>query len=485
MKILHAAAECVPFAKTGGLGDVAGALPPALQKLGADVRICIPAYRGTREKLRNLRTLIALDVLGQRFEILEGMLPGNDCAVWLVDHAPLYARAGDPYRDAAGHDFTDNAWRFGCFSEAIARLAGGAGGWRPDIVNLHDWQTALAAPRIAEMTQRPRIVFTIHNLAYQGVFGREAFAALRLPDKWWHVDGVEYWGRLSFMKAGINYADAITTVSPTYAREIRTSEFGQTLDGLLRVRASRLHGIVNGIDDVIWNPATDPLLDTRYRIRDAASGKIANKRAVQKESGLGTSNDPLAVFIGRLTDQKGADLIVAAGAGLLDLPLQIIVLGAGDHDLQSALAGWARTAPDRIAIRAGYDEELAHRLYAAADLLLMPSRFEPCGLNQMYAQRYGAIPVVRRTGGLADTVTDATPETLAAGSATGVHFEHADASGLLYGVRRALELFANGKTRATLRRAGMKRDFSWHASARLYMELYRALCDTPSAQRIT
>jgi starch synthase len=481
MKILHAAAECVPLAKTGGLADVVAALPPALQKLDADVRVCIPAYRGAAEKLRGVRTLVAFDVLRQRFEILEGTLPGNGCRVWLVHHAPLYAREGDPYRDATGREFADNAWRFGCFGEAVARLAAGAAGWVPDVAHLHDWQPALAAPRLMELPQRPRLVFTIHNLAYQGVFGRDAFDALQLPPHWWQIDGVEYWGGFSFMKAGLNYADAITTVSPTYAREICTPAFGHSLDGLLRARASQLHGIVNGIDDEAWNPATDAMLDTQYHIRNAASGKAANKRAVCEEIGLKNRRDPLAVFIGRLTDQKGADLIVAAGEALKDLPVQIIVLGAGDRALQDELTAWASAARDRVAVRIGYDERLAHRLYAAADLLLMPSRFEPCGLNQMYAQRYGAIPVVRHTGGLADTVTNATPEALADGSATGVHFEHADADGLLYGVRRALELFGDGRTRMALRRSAMKRDFSWDASARRYMELYRELCAVSSS----
>jgi starch synthase len=440
----------------------------------------MPAYPGTHGRLRDLQTLIELDVRGQPFRILAGTLPAEHhrgVTVWLVDYPPLYDREGDPYRDVHGHDFGDNAWRFGCFSEAVARLAEGVTGWRPDVVNLHDWQTGLAAPRLAETSQRPRIVFTIHNLAYQGVFGRDAFDALGLPETWWHMEGVEYWGALSFMKAGLNFADAITTVSPNYAQEIQTPEFGHSLDGLLRWRAGRLHGIVNGIDTVTWNSGSDALLEKRYRVRDVVSGKAANKRAVQDECGLAASDAALAVFIGRLTDQKGADLIVAAGAELLQLPLQIIVLGAGDRALHQALMRWAAAAPQHVAVRTGYDEGLAHRLYAAADLLLMPSRFEPCGLNQMYAQRYGAIPVARRTGGLADTITDATPQTLADGSASGILFDHADAGGLLYGLRRALELFADKGLRGSLRRAGMKRDFSWDASAQRYLDLYRDLQD--------
>lgn len=475
VKVLHAASECFGLAKTGGLADVVAALPAALQSLGAETRICLPAYRGVRERLADVKLLGRLSILEQEFEVLEGRLPDKDLSFWLLAHPALYERAGDPYHDASGAPFEDNFWRFGVFGAAVAQLARGVNGWRPDVVHLHDWQAGLAAPWLATRPARPRIVFTIHNLAYQGDFRRAHFDALRLPAAWWSIAGLEFHGGFSFMKAGLVHSDAITTVSPSYAREIRTPAFGYGLDGVLNARAPVLHGIVNGIDQDLWNPSDDRHLHRRYATRDAASGKRANKAVLQAELGLARSQNALLVFIGRFAHQKGADLILAARAALEALPIQIAILGAGDHELESRFLSWSLDEPGRVALRVGYDEPLAHRLTASADLQLMPSRFEPCGLNQMYAQRYGSLPVVRRTGGLADTVVDASPEALRDGSATGVHFENADAGGIAWGVGRALELLADAGRRDRLRRTGMTRDFSWSGSARRYLQLYQDL----------
>ncbi|MDB5985569.1 MAG: glycogen/starch synthase, ADP-glucose type [Nevskia sp.] len=485
MKILHAAAECFPLAKTGGLGDVLGALPFAQRNLGADARVMLPAYRGVRQKLGSTRRLGELQLRGQRCEIFAGELPSIDggtaarLPVLLFDCPALFDRDGGPYEDANGRAFADNAWRFGCFGEAVAQIASGAvAGFEADVVNLHDWQAALAAPRLSAQATRPRIVFTIHNLAYQGQFGRREFDALGLPLAWWQPDFLEFWGGFSFMKAGLNFSDAISTVSPTYAREIQTPAFGQGLDGVLRARAAILHGIANGIDQTLWNPATDPLIDQNYTLADVDAGKRANKQALLQELALDADERPLVAFIGRLAEQKGADLILAAREQLLALPAQYVVLAAGDPQLQNAFRSLAYNAPEgRIAVHIAHDERFAHRLTAAADLLLMPSRFEPCGLNQMYAQRYGTLPLVHNTGGLADTVVDATAATLADGSATGVQFRDADVGGVVYGVRRGLELLADVGSADRLRKTGMRRDFSWTRSAQRYLELYQSLID--------
>jgi starch synthase len=475
MKVLHAASECFPLAKTGGLADVLAALPPALAELGAEVRVCIPAYRGLPQLLDGLRRLGGMSLYGRDVEVLEGSLSGQSLRFWLVDCPALFDRAGNPYHDQQGRPWTDNALRFGCFSRVVAQLAAGIDGWKPDVLHLHDWQAALAAAWLAQAPTRPRLVYTIHNLAYQGVFGRAEFDALGLPQQMWQPDALEFWGGFSCMKAGLNFGDAITTVSPSYAREIQTSDFGHGLDGALRARGGVLRGILNGIDPHIWNPAIDPALAARYSLRNVVSGKAANKDAMRTELGLPLGKMPLLIFIGRFAEQKGADLMLAARQGLMDLPLQIAVLGTGDRTLEQGFLEWSQAQPARVALALKLDEGMAHRLTAAADLQLMPSRFEPCGLNQMYAQRYGTLPVVRRTGGLADTVVDATPQTLEEGSASGVQFEHADAGGVLYGVRRALELLANKSQCIGLRRAGMTRDFSWRASAQAYLDLYQEL----------
>jgi starch synthase len=472
MKILYASAEAWPIAKTGGLGDVGASLPRAYAELGADVRLVVPAYRGAFDHLRETWRVADLQVRGQAFAIWQGKLRDSGVDVWLVDAPPLYARDGDPYRDRHGRLWGDLAWRFGCFSEVIARLALGEGvGWRCDALHLNDWHTALAAVHLRRRVRRPRSIFTIHNLAYQGVYGRSEFDALGLPADLWHVDALEFHGGWSFMKAGILYSDAVTTVSPTYAREIQRPEHGEGLDGLLRSRAHALSGVVNGIDTRTWDPATDPHLAARYDAASVTEGKRANKAALQSQLGLDRSDGMLVGIIARLVHQKGIDAVLAAAPELDRLPIQLAILGSGDADLERALVDWAKASPGRVVVRIGHDEALAHRIEAGADAFLMPSRYEPCGMNQMFSQRYGTIPVVRRVGGLADTVVDATGPDCAPGSATGIHFEHADAGGVLFGVRQALGLFRHPPTWIAMMRAGMAKELSWSETAHRYLTL--------------
>jgi starch synthase len=471
LRVLYAASEALPFSKTGGLADVAHALPEALARAGADVRLVCPAYAGSLDQLRDRTELATLTVQGQRFTVWEGHPEHERLRAWLIECPALFARAGTPYVDAQGHDFADNAWRFGCFSEAVARLARGEGsGWRPDVLHLNDWQTGLA-PAWLGGPQRPRIVFTIHNLAYQGVFERREFDALGVPGDLWNPAGVEFHGQGSFLKAGLTQSDWLTTVSPTYAEEIQTAGFGQGLDGLLRHRRSRLSGILNGIHDELWDPQRDPHLAARYSAATVADGKRRNKRALQEELGLQPGEQPLLGIVSRIAEQKGIDLVLAAAAELGSVPLQFVLLGAGDRHLERQLTAWAAANPGRIAVRIGYDEPLAHRIEAASDMFLMPSRYEPCGLNQMYSQRYGTVPVVRRVGGLADSVVNATADALKSGQATGIVFETADTGGVVYGIRRALELYGTPHWQAMQAR-GMATDFSWRHTAAAYLSLY-------------
>jgi starch synthase len=486
LKVLFAAAEALPFSKTGGLADVAQALPAAIAALGADVRLVTPAYRGARDRLAEGVLRCELAVRGQRFALWEGRGSHPNLRVWLLDHAPLFAREGGPYTDASGRDHPDNAWRFGCFCEAVARLALDEGGqaWIPDVVHLNDWHTGLAAVWLARSPARPRTVFTIHNLAYQGRFGRNEYQALGLPAELWHPGALELYDGFSFLKAGLVFSDALTTVSPTYAREIRSPEFGEGMDGVIRSRAHVLQGITNGIDLEAWDPATDPFLVERYDLESLAEGKRANKRAVQEAFGLDVADGrPLVGAIGRLAHQKGSDLLLHADPWLDHNGAQLALLGTGDPALEHALREWAQRRPRQVAVHIGYEERLAHLIEAGADLFLMPSRYEPCGLNQMYSQRYGTVPVVRRTGGLVDTVRDATCQALATGSATGVIFDRADANGIVYGLRRAFTLMKQPEIWRAMQRAGMRSDFSWSRAACSYLALYEGLVEAASMLR--
>lgn len=482
MRVLFAAAEVYPLAKTGGLADVAAALPAALAAQGIEVCIIMPAYRGVPERLRSVREAGLVHIRGHALRLLAGQHPDHGVQMLLVDAPELFARPGNPY----GHD--DDALRFGVFCEVVAKVASGsshalsaalapageAGDWDishpADLVHLNDWHTGMVPAYLPPAGARPRTVFTIHNLAYQGNFDRAQFDALGLSPALFSPEGIEFWGGFSFMKAGLVLSDALTTVSPTYAREIQTAQFGEGLDGVLRQRAADLSGILNGIDTTIWNPAGDALIEHRYDAASVVAGKAANKHALQMELGLAASDLPMLGFIGRLAHQKGADALLAAGEELAQLPLQIVVLASGDPALERGYADLAARHPDRIAVRLAYDERLAHRIEAASDFFIMPSRYEPCGLNQMYSQRYGTVPLVRRVGGLADSVDDISSPT-----PSGIHFENTDAAGVSYAVRKAIELHGQPGPWRQMQARGMARDWSWRPSATRYLELYRSL----------
>ena len=476
-KILFVTSEAYPLVKTGGLGDVAGSLPAALKAQRQDVRIIMPAYREAMRKAEKLGfASFQIEGIPETVRLLEGRLPGTTVKLLLVDSPAHFDRPGGPYVDPDGHDWGDNAERFAIFSRVTTAVALNRAGleWQPDIVHCNDWQSGLVPALLNQYPNRPATVFTIHNLAYHGQFDPAKFQSLKLPEYLWGVDGLEFHGGLSFIKGGLVFADMINTVSPTYANEIRTPYFGHGLDGLLNYRADRLVGILNGVDYKQWNPAKDPHLKHAY---DAQSleGKANNKRQLQKQSGLPQLTEtPLFGLVGRLVEQKGIDLVLNIIPQLVQANAQLVVLGTGDKTYQSELQDAAITYPDHIAAHIGYSESLAHLIEAGSDMFLMPSRFEPCGLNQIYSLRYGTAPIVRRTGGLADTVTDATAENIKKKTATGFQFEHSTHEGLWWACERAISIFRDQpKVWRQIINTGMKQDFSWKQSAKRYLELYQ------------
>ncbi len=483
MRVLFVSSEIHPLMKTGGLADVSASLPRALHSLGHQVTLLMPAYRDALAAATPLGVrLIATRVIsGRQVRLLQTRVPRSRNRLWLLDCPALFDRPGNPYQDAQGNDHADNAERFALLCRCAAELAEDRFGigWIPEVVHCNDWQSALVPLLLYARRPRPALVFTIHNLAYQGLFPAEALQQLELPARYWHPEALEFHGMLSFIKAGIVFADRVNTVSPRYATEIRQPAFGHGLDGLLRHRADALSGILNGIDTNAWNPARDPALVRRYGVSTLAH-KSDNKRALREELGLRPdAGMPLLAFIGRLVEQKGIDLLLATIPELIDHPCQAVVLGSGEPDNEYALAALARAHPGRIAFRAGYDEALAHRIEAGADIFLMPSRFEPCGLNQMYSLRYGTVPVVHAVGGLADTIVDATPAALADGSANGFRFDVDTPAALLAATYRALALYTQPRIWRQLQLVGMRSDLSWRRSAREYEQLYAmAIVDT-------
>jgi starch synthase len=482
-RVLFVTPECAPLAKAGGLGDVSAALPAALRELGVDVRVLLPGYPGVlaaAEGARELARISAFEpALGAR--LLEAALPGGVPLI-VLDSPGLFARSGGPYQGDSGEDWPDNALRFGMLSKAAALVGGGACGldWRPDVVHCNDWPAGLAAAYL-HFSAPPRAasVMTVHNAAFQGNFDPAWLARLSLPPASFALDGLEFHGSVSFLKAGLFYADALTTVSPTYAREIRTQAQGFGMDGLLRLRGESLSGILNGIDAGTWNPASDPLIAAPYAA-DTLELKSANKAALQRRLGLAVDGAvPLLGVVSRLTHQKGIDLVLEAAPRLLALPAQLAVLGAGARALEEACRALARRHPGSVAVAVGFDEGLAHLIEAGADLFLMPSRFEPCGMNQMYSQRYGTPPVARATGGLVDTVVDCDAAALADGSATGFVFGEATSSALLGAVERAVALYRDPRGWRLLQRNGMKRDFGWSGAARQYARIYARVAARP------
>jgi starch synthase len=483
MRIVEIAPEVHPFVKTGGLADVAGALPPEFAALGHAVDTFLPGYRRVLRgpvplgpPARTLRVPVGFTTRDVR--VLPACLPGSAARWHVLACDPLFDRDG--IYDSPWGAYADNGERFAVFTRA-ALAAAEVLGLAPDIVHVHDWQAALAPVYLrTHFAGRPafadtRSVLTIHNIAYQGRFGPDVMPVVGLDPSHVNPDELELHGQVSYLKGGAAFADALTTVSPRYAREIQTAEYGEGLDGLLRWRARGLHGILNGIDVRAWDPATDPHLPAPYDARDL-SGKAACKRHVQWRFGLPERGEvPLLAFIGRLAEQKGIDLLAGALPGLLELDLQILILGTGHPVYHDFFAGLRNRFPARVGIFLGFDEGLAHRIEAGADLFLMPSRYEPCGLNQMYSLRYGTVPVVREAGGLADTVVDASPEAVRDGRATGFVFRDYHPGALRWAVDRALAAFADPPRWRALQQAGMRQDWSWTRSAREYLALFESL----------
>ena len=477
MRVLYVTAELYPWVKSGGLGDVSAALPPALIALGIDARLVLPGFRAFLDAFPGITDVARLQTpfASERVRVGLARLPGTERVVYLVDHPTFYDRPGNPYGGPDGADWADNHRRFGLFSWVAAELARGADpGWSPDLLHAHDWHAGLAPAYLTAGGSDVPTVFTVHNLAYQGLFPAALFADLSLPSGFFALDGVEFYGLVSFMKAGLFYADRVTTVSPTYAREIQTPAFGAGLDGLLRSRASTLTGILNGVDPTVWDPQHDAILPRRYSIDDAPAGKRAAKMVLQRRLGLEEHDDTLLFgTVTRLTPQKGFDLLLGCLREVVIGESQIALLGSGDRDLEDAFTATAQANRGQVAVEIGYDDALSHLIIGGSDVILVPSRFEPCGLTQLYALRYGTLPLVRRVGGLADTVVDATSVSLAEDRATGFAFDGDSSEALLSTIGRAAALFREPKIWLRMVRRAMTQNYSWETAARQYVALYR------------
>jgi starch synthase len=501
VRCLYAASEVAGFAKTGGLADVAGSLPRALAERGVDCAVIMPLYRGVKNGSTPLEnTGVAVEVpIGPRNvrgAIFRATLPHSNVPIFFVDQPGFFDR-DDPARgaglyqhtavDGSKRDYPDNCERFIFFSRAILEAIRALDFW-PDIIHCNDWQTGLVPVYLREVYQASahawrakyltvRSFFTIHNMAYQGVFWHLDMPLTGLPWRLFNYEQLEFYGRLNFLKGGIVFADAITTVSPMYAREIQTPYFGCGLHNVLARRARQLHGIVNGVDYRVWNPATDPHLSARYTALDVARGKAACKSALQRHYGLPEKpHTPLLGMVSRLVDQKGLDLLTESARGLMQHDLQLVVLGEGDPRHHAMLLDLRGRFPARVGVTIAQEERLAHEIEGAADIFLMPSQFEPCGLSQLYSLKYGTVPLVRATGGLADTVVDATSANLEAGTATGFVFLPYTPAAFLETVHRALCVFCEHPEHwLALQRTGMSQDWSWSRSAAQYEELYDSL----------
>jgi starch synthase len=476
LKVLSIASEAFPLIKTGGLADVAGALPLSLPREGVEMRTLLPGYPAVMSKLGAAEPVHAYPALmGGPARLLVARAAGLD--LFVLDAPHLYDRPGNPYLGPDGKDWPDNPFRFAALARAGADLAKGlVGGYAADVAHAHDWQAALVPVYLHyDGGPRPGTVLTLHNMAFQGHYYGLSLADLGLPASAMSIDGVEYFGGVGFLKGGIRFADKITTVSPTHAREILTPEFGMALDGLLSVRAADVEGIVNGIDDDIWNPETDPALARTFSAK-SLKDRAANKTALLSKFGLKAgAAGPLFGVVSRLTSQKGLDLLLACTAGLVARGGQLALLGTGEPPLEEGFRALAATHPAEVGCVIGYDETLAHLMQAGIDFLVAPSRFEPCGLTQLCALRYGAPPLVARVGGLADTVIDANEAALAAGVATGVQFYPPEVAELDHAIVRAFGLYADPEIMRRLRLNGMRADVSWRAPARRYAALYAKL----------
>lgn len=475
IKVLFATSEIAPLIKTGGLADVSGALPAALRELDVDVRVLVPGYpqvmaqMGPHEVVATFTDLPGFPDSRLIFSIMKNGVP-----LLVLDCPALYQREGGPYADRSGHDWVDNAVRFGLLSKVAAVLGSSDSplSWHPDLVHGNDWQTGLTGVYLSVAKCAVPNIITIHNLAFQGNFRPKKVELLHLPPASYSVNGIELYGNMSFLKAGLYYAYHITTVSPNYAYEIQGEELGFGLQGLLRTRNSDITGILNGIDTEEWNPETDRHLSAHFSAA-RMTGKAQNKQALQIRMGLEVNADvPLLGVVSRLTHQKGLDLLLEIAPQLMELPVQLVMLGSGEPSMQKIARELAQRYPGKIAAMIGFDESLSHQIEAGADMFVMPSRFEPCGLNQFYSQRYATPPIVHNTGGLADSVVDCTPETLKAGTASGFVFSGMSADNLYATIVRAIDTYRDERKWKALRKNCMLKDFSWETSARAYRKVY-------------
>lgn len=478
LKMLSVASECAPFVKTGGLADVVGALGTVMGAHDVECRTLLPLYRQIAHLATGAKEVLdAGPLFGGPVRVLAKRDSGVD--LLLIDAPHLYDRPGQIYLNESGVDWADNHLRFGLLSWLGAEIGrSGVRGWQPDVIHAHDWQAGLT-PVFARQggAVMPPCVLTIHNVAFQGIFPATTMGGLGLDPVGFTQDGFEYFGQISFLKGGLMQADQITTVSPTYARELMTPEFGMGLEGVLMARKARLTGILNGIDTTVWDPATDPALAQNYTSRTLGQ-KAVNKQALQERFGLGADTSaPLFSVISRLSEQKGLDLALQALPAILEKGARFVLLGSGAPDLEEGFRALARRYPDRVGVEIGFNEDLAHLMQAGADATLVPSRFEPCGLTQLCAMRYGTLPIVSVTGGLADTVIDANEAALAAGCATGFQFAPTSATKLGDALDRAMALFGDTKAWQKIQRNAMKHPVGWDSSAARMAEIYRELAE--------
>ncbi|MGQ0286101.1 glycogen synthase GlgA [Pasteurellaceae bacterium 22721_9_1] len=473
MNILHVCSEIYPLLKTGGLADVLGALPKAQNQIGDEARVLIPGYPAIMRGIPETVVVAEVHTFAGYVTLRYGKL--DDVGVYIIDAPHLYAREGNPYHDQWYNDYIDNYKRFALLGWIGAELAVGLDfWWRAEVVHSHDWHAGLTSAYLHLKGRPAKSVFTIHNLAYQGKFSYHHLYEIGLPWDMFHVDGLELYGQISYLKAGLFYSDAATAVSPTYAKEITRPEFAYGLEGLLSTLSyqGRLHGILNGVDEQVWHPNNDPYIEDHYKLK-FMGGKKKNKQKLQEYFNL--PQDPealLFVMITRLTEQKGVDLLLESADEIVKQGGQLIILGSGSPNLEEGVYGLTQYYPNNVAAKIGYDEPLSHLMVAGGDVILVPSRFEPCGLTQLYGLKYGTLPLVRSTGGLADTVVDSSSENIKAGTATGFAFEHADPYSLRQALINAFNLWQKQRLWFSVRANAMEQDFSWTLAARSYQSLY-------------
>ena len=483
MRVLHVCSELFPILKTGGLADVTGALPTALNQYGAESRVLVPGFPDFMHKIENQQVITELEPRfgAHSLRIILGNIPNSDIQAYVIDAPGLFDRQGNPYADSEGHPYADNYRRFALLSWVASQLAAGLDqAWQPNIVHGHDWHAGLTAAYIKadEISHNRKLVgtvFTVHNLAYQGEFPAHVFNELGLPHYFFNQYGLEFYGQVSFLKAGLYFSDKITTVSPSYAKEIQGNEQGCGLNGLLESRAVDLSGILNGVDPKVWSPEQDINIAKNYSVKKVAD-KAVCRLALQEATGLKVQTEtPIFTVVSRLTEQKGLNLILAGVMEIVNRGGQLALLGSGDKDMEIAFTALASEYPEQIAVKLGYDEKFAHQLIAGSDVIMVPSRFEPCGLTQLYGLAYGTLPLVRNVGGLADTVVDSSLENLADGIASGFVFDEFNQTAFNAAVRRAFALYGRKTEWKKVQKYAMQQNFSWNSAAEQYMELYNSI----------